>query len=150
MFQWFKRKRKPAPPLLPPPPPHHDEVLGTIEWNAEDDGWVATVRLAPHPFRILIGGDDRPDERLLAHARDIFTAPEKLLGPLNDLLRKEAHELPDWTDEIRGLHLDRIALLWPDDPDDGIMYLDGPDTGGRQWQCDLADRQPAGSLSYDD
>lgn len=111
---------------------------------------MAAVRLAPHPFRILIGGDDRPDERLLAHARDIFIAPEKFVGQVNDLLRKEAHDLLDWTHEIRGLHLDDVALLWPDDPDGGIVYLDGPDTGERRWQCDLKDRQPVGPLSYDD
>ncbi|HEX8409607.1 MAG TPA: hypothetical protein VF883_12125 [Thermoanaerobaculia bacterium] len=121
-----------------------------LEWNAEDDGWVATVRLAPHPFRILIGGDDRPDERLLAHARDIFTAPGKLIGQFNDLVRKEAHEFPDWADEISGLHLETVSLLWPDDPDGGIVYLDGRDTGERRWQCDLENRQLTGSLSYDD
>ena len=150
VFEWFKRKRKPAPPLLPPPPPHHDDVLGMLEWNAEDDAWVATVRLAPQPFRILVGGDDRPDERLLAHARDIYTAPGKLAGQVNELLRKEAHDLPDWTDEIRGLHLADIALLWPDDPEGGIVYLDGPEPGERRWQCDLKDRQATGPLSYDD
>lgn len=150
MFSWFKRKGTPAPPLLPPPPAHHDEVLGTIEWNPEDDGWVATVHVAPHPFRILIGGDERPDEHLLAHARDIFTAPEKLLAQLNELVRKEAIELPDWADEVSRLHLDRVALLWPDEPDGGIVYLDGSDTDGRLWQCDLDDRKLTGSLSYDD
>ena len=150
MFDWFKRKRRSAPPLPPPAAPHDDDVLGTLEWNAEDDAWVATVRLAPHPFRILIGGDDRPDERVLAHARDIFTAPEKLVGQVNDLLRKEADRMSDWTDEIRGLYLDDVALLWPDEPDGGIVYLEGPDTGERRWQCDLKDRQPAEPLSYDD
>jgi hypothetical protein len=150
VFEWFKRKRRPAPPLLPAPPPHDDDVLGTLQWNAEDDAWVATVRLAPHPFRILIGGDDRPDERLLAHARDIFIAPEKLVGQVNELLRKGAEDLPDWTDEIRGLHLDDVVLLWPDEPDGGIVYLDGPDRGERRWQCDLKDRKPTAPLSYDD
>ena len=111
---------------------------------------MAIVHLAPHPFRILIGGDDRPDERLLAHARDIFTAPEKLVGQVNDLLRTQAQDLLDWTDEIGGLHLDDVALLWPDEPDGGILYLDGPDTDERRWQCDLKDRRPAAPLSYDD
>jgi hypothetical protein len=150
MFSWFRRKQTPAPPLLPPPPPHHDEVLGTIEWNAEDDGWVAIVDASPRPFRILIGGDERPDERLLAHARDIFTAPERLIAQLNDLVKKEAIEFPDWADEVSRLYIDRIALLWPDEPDGGIVYLAGPDTGERQWQCDLDDRKLTGSLSYDD
>lgn len=124
--------------------------MGVLEWNREDDGWVATVRVTAHPFRILIGGDDRPDERLLAHARDIYTAPEKLVGQVNDLLRKEAHDFPDWREEMSGLYMADVALLWPDDPDGGIIYLDAPERTERRWQCDLVDRQAVEPLSYDD
>lgn len=123
--------------------------MGTLEWNPEDDGWVATVRLEPHPFRILIGGDERPDEHLLANARAIFSAPEKFVGRVNDLLTKEAHDFPDWTDEIRTLHVDDVSMLWPDAPDEGTIYFAG-DTGERRWQCDLKEGHPDGSLSYDD
>jgi hypothetical protein len=150
VFEWFKRKRTPPPPLLPPPPPHDDEVMGRLEWNAADDGWVATVQLAPHSFRILIGGDDRPDESLLAHARQIFAAPERFVRQVDDVLEKEAQDFPDWKDELLRLHIQDVSLLWADEPGDGTVYLDGPDTDGRQWQCDLKKWEPVQPLSYDD
>jgi hypothetical protein len=39
--------------------------------------------------------------------------------------------------------------MWPDRPDDGMIYFDGPGTEERIWRCDYVGRR-AQDLGFDD
>ena len=69
-----------------------------------------------------------------------------------DFLEREAREMegarqPRPAEEIRQLTLESICLFWPDRPDDGMLYFDGPDEY-RVWRCDYVDREPR-ALGFD-
>jgi hypothetical protein len=147
MFGWLKRKR-PTPPVRGRPP-EHDPVLGSMEWDGEQEAWVVQLPESPGKFRILLAGEERPDTRLVLHARDIFTAPEKLLGEVETIIKSLAREVPEAAREILGLKIESVALMWPDRPDDGMIYFDGPDTDERVWRCDYVGRRPQ-VLGFDD
>jgi hypothetical protein len=147
MFGWLKRGRprhsKAARAAV------HDDVLGTIAWDAEEEAWVALVSHSAAPFRILIAGEGRPSPVLVSHARDIFVSPEKLLAEVAPVLKRAADEIPVAAREILGLHVESVALMWPDRPDDGMIYFDGPGTEERIWRCDYVERRPR-DLAFDD
>ena len=142
MFGWVKRKR--STDLRAD---FQDEVLGSVVWDPEEEAWVTCV--PQPPFRILLAGEGRPDPRLVSHARDIFSSPDKLTTAVTLVLASAAKDLPIASTEILGLSVESVALMWPDRPDDGMVYLDGPDTDGRVWRCDYIGRQPQG-LGFDD
>ena len=57
---------------------------------------------------------------------------------------------PDWepfSSEIRALAIRNICLFWPNRPDEGIIFFDGPDQF-RCWRCDLGNGVPVG-LNFD-
>ena len=39
--------------------------------------------------------------------------------------------------------LEGVCLFWPDRPDDGMIYFQGPDES-RVWRCDYVSRKPRG------
>ena len=118
-----------------------------VVWDPEEDAWVTRVRQPA--FKILLGGSGRPDPQLVAHARDIVSSPDKLDTSVRLLLVSAANDLPTASSEILGLRIESVALMWPDHPDDGMVFLDGPNTEGRVWRCDYVGRQPQG-LGFDD
>ena len=100
-------------------------------------------------FRILIAGEQHPHLLLLAHARDIFTSPETLVADVQPLLKAAAEELPEAAHEILGLQIESVVLMWPDRPEDGMIYFEGPATEERIWRCDYVERRPR-DLGFDD
>jgi hypothetical protein len=110
---------------------------------------VAQLTHSLAQFRILLAGADSPDAQLVLHARDIFTAPEKLLAELKPLIKKAPPEIPEAAREILGLTIESVALVWPDRPEDGMIYFDGPGSDERVWQCDHVGRRPQ-DLGFDD
>jgi hypothetical protein len=131
------------------PPVFHDDVLGTVVWDAEEELWVAQVPRAPTPFRILMAGDDQPSPHLIQHARDIFASPDKLFADVVPVLKAAGEEIPVAAREILGLQIESVALMWPDRPEDGMIYFDGPGTEERIWRCDYIGRRPR-DLGFDD
>jgi hypothetical protein len=126
-----------------------DEVLGLVVWNEAEEAWIVPVRDSPIPFQILLGGAGQPDPRLISHARDIFTSPGTLLGLLKPVLDAAAAEFPVAAEEIAGLRIKSVDLMWPDHPDNGMISFDGPGTEDRLWRCDYIGRQPR-DLGFDD
>jgi hypothetical protein len=129
------------------PTPVQDPVLGTVTWDPDEDAWVVHGQVAP--FRILLAGEAGPDPRLLEHARDLCSAPEKVAADVASMLGAAAEALPVAKHEILGLRIESICLMWPDRPEDGMIYFDGPDTAERIWRCDYIARCPQG-LGFDD
>ena len=130
-------------------PPVHDPVLGLLEWDGEEEAWAINLSQPLAGFRILLAGEESPDSRLVAHAREIAAAPEKLLAEVESLIRKTANEIPEAAGEILGLKIESVALWWPDRPDDGMIYFDGPGEHERIWRCDYVGRR-AQDLCFDD
>ncbi len=147
MFGWLKGRRAAPPVAKRPAVP--DPVLGSVQWDEEEEAWVADVPHSPAQFRIMMVGEERPDERLLLHARDIFAAPERLLAEVEPIIRRAASEIPEAAREILGLRIEFVALMWPDRPDDGMIYFDGPGTEERIWRCNYVGRR-AQDLGFDD
>lgn len=130
----------------PSPEPVSDETLGLIQFNSEEKIWV--VRLGPVPgWRICIGGRVAPDQRLLAHARDVAANYEHFERSVSSFLQSEAANFPGAEKEILGLRLESVCLFWPARPNDGMLFFEGGEQG-RLWRCDYIDRKPNG-LSFD-
>jgi hypothetical protein len=129
------------------PTPVQDPVLGTLAWDVDEDAWVVQGDAAP--FRILLAGAAGPTPRLLAHARDLYLAPEKVVGDVASMLGAAAETLPVAKHEILRLRIESVCLMWPDRPEDGMIYFDGPTTAERIWRCDYVARRPQG-LGFDD
>ena len=114
---------------------------GAIDWDDDEQGWVVPARRSTAAFRILVAGRERPDERLMAHARELAANPLPLLEQVPAFLAASAREAPIAAHEIRGLRVESVGLLWPDAPDDGMVEFEGPNTEERLWRCDYADRR---------
>jgi hypothetical protein len=146
MFRWLKTcflsQPRPGPRIF------EDDVLGRLFWDDREEAWVVHVPHASVQFRILVAGADAPDAGLISHARDIFASPETLLAQLGPVLAAAADEIPVAAEEIAGLRITSVDLMWPDQPDNGMISFDGPDTDGRLWRCDYIGRQPR-DLGFD-
>lgn len=147
MLGWLKRKR--PTPAAREEAPADDAVLGALPWDARERAWVAHLPHARSPFRILLAGAERPDARLVRHARDIFAAPDELLAEAEQAIGRAAREIPEAAEEILGLRIESVALMWPERPDDGMIYFDGPGTDERVWRCDYVGRRVM-DLGFDD
>ena len=134
------RQRTP-PAWSGPRPTFHDDKLGAINWDDDEDGWVVPARRSAAAFRILVAGRERPDERLMAHARELAANPLPLLEQVPAFLAASARDAPVAAHEIRGLRVESVGLPWPDAPDDGMVAFEGPNTDERLWRCDYADRR---------
>jgi hypothetical protein len=124
-----------------PRPTFHDDVLGAIDWDDDEEGWMVPAQRSKAPFRVFVAGRDRPDERLMPHARELAADPGPLLDQVPAFLDAAAREDPMAAPEILGLRVESVLLLWPDAPDDGMVEFDGPNTEERFWRCDYADRR---------
>ena len=127
-----------------------DSVLGTLRWTDDDQLWEATVAVGDNTINFLIAGDTGPNRTLIAHAHDIVrTFPDfhrMVTAFLADETAQQKH-LSRFSDEIRQLSIEHVCLLWPDRPDDGMIYFRGPDEN-RAWRCDYIARKPKG-LGFD-
>jgi hypothetical protein len=132
-----------------PRPTFHDDVLGTLDWDDDEEAWVVPAHRSNAAFRVFVAGRDRPDEGLMSHARELSADPRPLLDQVPAFLEASAREASIAALEIRGLRVDSVFLPWPDAPDDGIVEFDGPNTEERLWRCDYADRRLR-SLAFDD
>jgi hypothetical protein len=130
-----------------PSEPFQDAVLGAVEYNAEESRWEARVASGGDALLICIAGKAAPDPRLLEHARAVASDRQAFLSLVSTFLGEEAPKFPDAADEIRSLRLESLSLLWPDRPNDGMIYFDGGDED-RVWRCDYRNRKPVG-LGFD-
>ena len=141
-------RREPPRPRSRLRPPHYDLVLHTIEWDDEERIWVVPPA-QQGMFSIKLGGDERPDARLIPHARDLYTDPSLLLRALPEALDATARQIPEAAREIYGLRVVAVELLWPDAPDDGIVHFEGAATDERRWRADYIGRRLR-PLAFDD
>jgi hypothetical protein len=127
-----------------------DSVLGELRLSDDAEWWEGRITIGSRTVGFQIGGEGKPDTRLIAHAHDIVRSlPEfehSVLTFLADEARTAKH-LARFAEEIRQLTLESVCLFWPDRPDDGMIYFKGPDEF-RVWRCDYVARKPQG-LGFD-
>jgi hypothetical protein len=128
-----------------------DPQLGPLILNdgGTDGCWVGRVTFQGRPVKFEIGGNTEPDTALVARAREIFESFDRFNREVMSFLDHEAAQ-KEWepaANEIRSLTISDVCLFWPDRPDDGMIFFDGPDEC-RCWRCDLIGRAPVG-LGFD-
>jgi hypothetical protein len=148
MFAKLKRFFRGEPP--PVVEKIDDPVLGTLTWSKDDEAWVSSATHAGVGFEFQISGTPEPDRALLAHAADILGRKDDFAAEVLAYAKSEGEtvrSLRSYRDEIAGLRVERVCLLWSDRPDDGMISL----SGGRDyrlWRCDYIARKPKG-LGFD-
>ena len=133
---------------LPKVPEYSHPDLGVLKLNEELDWWEVKVEAHGDEFEFGIGGSDTPDERLIQHAIDILQDYPAFKQTVLKFLGDESKNFKGYENEIQSLTLEQVCLCWPDRPEGGMIYFDGPDEF-RVWRCDYVDRTPKG-LGYDD
>jgi hypothetical protein len=122
--------------------------LGVLKLNEEIDCWEVTVQVHGDEFEFGIGGDETPDETLIQHAIDILQDYPAFKQTVLKFLGDELKKFKGYEEEIRSLTLEQVCLCWPDRPEGGMIYFDGPDEF-RVWRCDYVNRKPK-DLGFDD
>jgi hypothetical protein len=121
--------------------------LGRIDFDPDEALWIAKVRVSDQMIRLLFAGETAPDERLVLHGESILADFDRLALKVHAVLQAEAASRPRYAEEIRELVISDVCLLWPDRPDDGMIYFSASDRF-RVWHCDYIDRVPQ-SLTFD-
>jgi hypothetical protein len=149
MFEKLKQFLQGAPP--PVAPYVDDPGLGRLAWSKDDKLWVSDPKHRDCGFAFQIAGTPEPDQALVAHAADILAGRDTFVREVSTFLVRELEEtryMSAFADEIRQLTIETVCLFWPDRPNDGMIWFDGPDEF-RVWRCDYIDRKPK-DLGFDD
>jgi hypothetical protein len=135
-----------------PRPPKVSEFthpdLGVLKLNDEVGWWEVKVEAHGDVFECGIGGGHTPDEALAQHAIDILLDYPAFKQMILAFLAEELKQFKGYEEEIKKLTLDQVCLCWPDRPEGGMIYFNGPDQS-RVWGCDYVDRKPR-DLGFDD
>ena len=127
-----------------------DSVLGELRLSDDATWWEGSTTVRNRTVGFKIGGESKPDTKLIAHAHDIVRSLPKFEQSVSAFLADEARtvkHLTRFADEIRLLTIEDVCLFWPERPEDGMIYFKGPDEF-RVWRCDYVARKPRG-LGFD-
>jgi len=125
-----------------------DPILGELLLNQDATWWDAFPEITGKKINFQIGGTGSPDAALIQHAHDIIDSYETFEENVRAELGKEIEKFKEYEDEIRKQEIESIALFWPERPNDGMIFLKGPDEF-RLWRFDYINRKPKG-LGFDD
>ena len=125
-----------------------DPTLGTLVLNDDVDWWEVKVQTDGETIGFGIGGAQTPDPALIQHAIDITSGYPQFKKMIAEFLKTETQHYRGYEKEIASLTIDDVCLTWPDRPNDGMIYFNGPDEF-RCWRCDYVSRKPKG-LGFDD
>jgi hypothetical protein len=121
--------------------------LGLLEFDPEEEAWVARATLGGRRIRILVVGELEPDPRLVDRAAHVFADYESFQKDITRFLELEAADRPQFSDEIRHLEVADVCFYWPDRPKDAMLFFAGSDDS-RVWHCDHLDGCPS-LLTFD-
>ena len=127
-----------------------DPVIGELKLSDDADWWEAKITAGEKMIGFKIGGNGKPDPRLIAHAHDIIRSLSEFERLVAAFLADEARtnkSLVRFAEEIAQLTIEDIYLFWPKRPDDGMICFTGPDKF-RVWRCDYVGRKLQG-LGFD-
>ncbi len=120
-----------------------DSLLGELVLSDDADWWERTVKIDGRSVQFQVSGDHKPSPALISHAHGIVCDFSTFSHSVTEFLAAAASAQPPATDEIRQLTLKSVCLFWPERPNDGMLYIHGPDEY-RVWRCDYIDRKPQG------
>lgn len=133
-------------------------TIGTLTYSDDDEAWLTDPKASPYGFGFYISGDwdadgpeVRPASKLMDHAAELASHPEVLAQSIReflDLQLQSVNSLAADKDEIQLLRVYRVALMWPERPDDGEIELRTSFDSDRMWLCAYVSRKPAPSLSF--
>ena len=127
-----------------------DAKLGELKLSDDAEWWEGSVELGGRQVGFKIGGEGKPDERMLQAAYGIIAQWNDFEHALAAFLvsETEANEFfPPYATEIEQLVIDDICLFWPERPKDGMIYFRGGEDE-RLWRCDYVNGKPQ-SLGFD-
>ncbi|MFN0018089.1 MAG: hypothetical protein ACKVP0_07515 [Pirellulaceae bacterium] len=116
-------------------------MLGLLE--PEETGWIVKVAKGADTFEFTIGGINKPDGALLAHAHDILDDYQAFKRAVKVCVENDSRDYPDEVKaELAGLEIDNVALFWPARPNDGMVFFRGSEEDVGCWRCDYINRKP--------
>jgi hypothetical protein len=133
-------------------------AIGRLLYSDDDQAWLTDPASSPYGFGFYLVGDweaenieIRPAEALLEHAAQIAAQPEALLESVRQLVEAQLRtdkSLEALRSEIEKLQVYRVALMWPERPNDGEIELRTSIDSNRIWQCAYLGRKPAAPFVY--
>jgi hypothetical protein len=123
--------------------PFNDPILGPLQPG--ETGWSANIVKGADHFVLTIGGNDKPDDALLAHAHDILGDYPSFKNAVKFCVEYESRDYPpEVKAELAGLEINIVALWWPTRPNDGMIFFRGSEKDIGAWRCDYINRKPMG------
>jgi len=133
-------------------------IVGTLTYSADEDAWLTDPDASGCGFGFYVSAERnpnaatiRPAAELIEHAAQIASNPEVFAKSVRVLVESQlttVKSLHADRDEIERLRVYRVALMWPERPDDGEIELrTGPDSD-RMWHCAYLGRKPSPPLVF--
>jgi hypothetical protein len=133
-------------------------VIGTLTYSDDDEAWLTDPKASPYGFGFYISGDwdadgpeIRPASALVDHAAEIAAHPEAFTQSVREFVDTQLQSVRSLAadkDEIQKLRVYRVALMWPERPDDGEIELRTSFDTDRMWGCAYLGRKPAPHLGF--
>jgi hypothetical protein len=133
-------------------------AVGRLLYSDDAQAWLSDPATSPCGFGFYIVGDweaenieIRPAEALLEHAAQIAAQPEALVESVRQLVQSQLRtekSLEALRSELEKLRVYRVALMWPERPNDGEIELRTSFDSHRVWQCAYLGRKPAAPVIY--
>jgi hypothetical protein len=133
-------------------------VIGNLIYSAEDDAWLTDPNASDFGFGFYVSGDPdpaasmiHPAASLIEHAAEIASNPEDFANAVQALVQHQlttVKTLQADRDEIHKLRVYRVALMWPEQPNDGEIELRMAPKSDRMWHCAYIGRKPSPPLVF--
>ena len=125
-----------------PKPEFQDEVLGTLTWSDDEDGWMGTA--SGFKFSLGYGSGDMPAESLVAYARELLATPEWLIQGLEAAKVRQHDEFgAQYEAELKELRYELVAIYQHKGNNRVIASL-GPGRDHRAWRIEFSGRKCEG------
>ena len=133
-------------------------VIGTLVYSDDDEAWLTDPGASAYGFGFYISGDwdadgpeIRPAAALIEHAAQIASHPDAFIRSVQEFIAAQLQTdklLQADRGEIEKLRVYRVALMWPERPDDGEIELRTSLDSIRMWHCAYIGRKPAPHLGF--
>jgi hypothetical protein len=133
-------------------------ALGDLIYSDDAEAWLTDPKSSRCGFGFYIAGDWStpgpevlPPQQLIDTAIDITSHSEAFVRSVRDLIESKMKTMhsrdPDF-EEIKKLQVYRVALMWPERPNDGEIELRTSPDSNRMWHCGYIDRKPIPALGF--
>jgi hypothetical protein len=131
-------------------------VVGDLVYSPDDEAWLTDPNASKWGFGFYISADPagpafQPSQALIDHAAEIASQPEVFVSSVRALVEsqlKTVKSLHSNRDEIEKLRVYRVALMWPERPDDGEIELRASPESDRMWHCAYVGRKASPPLDF--